>query len=55
MTVKEFYQYCEERGLLDHKITYNISDGLFNCEKDLEECDIEEFATEIFIIDHSMD
>ena len=57
MTVKEFYQYCEKRGLTDHKICYNaITDRLGGqIEKDLKECDIEEYRDEIFITDHSKD
>jgi len=57
MTVKEFYQYCEKRGLTDHTICYNVmadrSGG--QCEKDLEKCDIEEHEWEILITDHSRD
>lgn len=30
MTVKEFYKYCEERGLADRKMVAEITDGLGN-------------------------
>jgi len=58
MTVEEFYQYCKKRGLIDHRIRYSVTiyrypGGQF--EKELEECDIEEYPREIFITDHSRD
>ena len=56
MTVEEFYQYCEKRGLIDNRIKYNVSIGrLMGFEKELEECDIEEYRDEILITDHSRD
>lgn len=57
MTVEEFYQYCEKRGLTKHKIRYSVMTYRYSgqVEKDLEECDIEEHPREIFITDHSMD
>jgi len=57
MTVEEFYQYCQKRGLTDHKIKCNVVTSQWSeqFEKELEECDIEEYPGEIFITDHSMD
>jgi len=57
MTVKEFYQYCEERKLTEHKMRHNVVTDRYGGEheKDIEECDIEEYPGEIFITDHSRD
>ena len=57
MTVEEFYQYCQKRGLTDHEISYSVATDPWTeeIEKNLEECDIEEYSGEILITDHSRD